>query len=556
MSAPNRGRRREPAVSPASPARGRRGAVAGPHHLATWAGLSVLADGGSAVDAAIATNAALSVVSAHSCGLGGDAFWIIWDPAAGKPLTLNGSGRSAAAASLDEARSRGWTALPERGPWSVTVPGAIDSWGQAHRRFGRLPWASLVEPAIELAEGFPAGTGWCESIERAAQALGTGGDWARTFRPAGRAWRPGEVVRLPALARTLRLIAAEGPEVAYRGSLAGRTAEYLASAGSPLRLSDLEAHVSDWADPLAVDYRGVTCLAHPPNSVGVIALQGLEVLETWQPPAADAFDGRGCADPDWVHLGLEVARLGLAERDTHITDPARMAAGTVEWMLSAERVERLAGMVDPTRASPTIAPAAGGGGTVHLAAADAEGGLVSLMQSNYLGFGSGLVDPDTGIAFQDRGAFFSLQPGHVNSLAPRSRTVHTLTPGMLLRDGRPWIAHGSMGGEIQPQVFMQFVSCVVDGGLDIATAVASPRWAALVEGHLGPPSITALESRYHEGVVEALRGRGHQVSLLGPWDPLMGHANAVEVVRDGGSGEPVSFAAACDPRSDGLPGAL
>lgn len=554
MSAQGRGR--EPAVGPARPARGRRGAVASPHHLATWAGLSVLADGGSAVDAAIATNAALSVVSGHSCGLGGDAFWIIWDPAAGRAVTLNGSGRSAAAASLEEARGRGWAALPVRGPWSVTVPGAIDSWGEAHGRFGRLPWPALMEPAIDLAEGFPAAAGWCEAIERAAQALGTGGDWARTFRPEGRPWRPGEVVRLPALARTLRLIAAEGPEVAYRGSLAQRTAEYLEASGSPLRLADLDAHVSDWAEPLAVDYRGVTCLAHPPNSVGVIALQGLEVLETWRAPAADAFDGRGCADAEWVHLGLEVARLGLAERDANVTDPGRMAADAVEGMLSPERIGRLAGLVDPMRARSDSAPAVGGGGTVHLAAADAEGGLVSLMESNYLGFGSGLVDPETGIAFQDRGAFFSLQPGHVNRLAPRSRTVHTLTPGMLLRDGRPWIAHGSMGGEIQPQVFMQFVSSMVDGGLDIATAVAAPRWAALVEGHLGPPSITALESRYHEGVVEALRGRGHEVSLLGPWDPLMGHANAVEVVRDEASGGAVSFAAACDPRSDGLPGAL
>ena len=316
---PDRERSR-PAQMPVPLARGANGAVASPHHLATEAGIGILRSGGSAVDAAIATNAALAVVAGHSCGLGGDAFWLIADPASAAVVALNGSGRSAAGATPDAAAAAGLSRMPERGPWSVTVPGAVDSWGEAHRRFGRLAWADLLAPAIELADGFPASAGWVGAVERAAAIFGDDGDWARTYRPEGRRGALGERVRLPALGRTLRTLAAEGPGVLYTGALAARAATYLAARrfphprGRPRRASlrlgraDLH-HVSrpDLAEPPAQQlWRGRARDPRHPRPPGATA------------PAA--FDGLGVADARWVHLGLEASRIALADRDRWLTD--------------------------------------------------------------------------------------------------------------------------------------------------------------------------------------------------------------------------------------------
>jgi gamma-glutamyltranspeptidase / glutathione hydrolase len=532
---------------PARVTRGTRGAVASPQYLASEAGLGVLRAGGSAVDAAIATNAALAVVAAHSCGLGGDAFWLIWD---GERIHgLNGSGRSAQSATLEAAAAAGLADMPLRGPWTVTLPGAIHSWGEAHARFGRLPWAALLEPAVELATGFAATHGWAAAVERAATIFGTTGDWARTFRPHGRAWHVGERVALPALAATLRRLAADGPATAYAGPLAARAAAYLADRGSPLRATDFATHRSDWTEPISTAYRGLVSVSHPPNSCGPLALEMLGLLERFPPPPPDAFDGRGVADSRWVHLGLEAARLALADRDAYLTDADHMPPDALEQMLHPDRLDRLAASIDPERAAnPRPATLPAGGGTVFLATADGNGMLVSLIESNYAGFGSGLVDPETGIGYQNRGAFFRLDPAQPNVLAPAKRTVHTLTPGMLLRDGRPWIAHGQMGGEIQAQVFAQFVSAVVDGGLDIATAIAAPRWSAYMPGHMQPPTLSVLETGYAPDVADYLRRRGHDVSWAPPLSSAMGHAQAIEIVELDGER---TLAAASDPRSEG-----
>ena len=535
----------------ARPVRGRHGAVASPHHLATQAGLAALRAGGSAVDAAIATNAALAVVAGHSCGLGGDAFWIIWDAERRTALTLNGSGRAGSDASLEAVRAAGHAHMPERGPWSITVPGGVHSWGEAHRRFGRLGWASLLESAIDLAAGFPATDGWLEAIERSAMVFGDAGDWASVYRPPERARERGANVRLPALERTLQTLSADGPNAAYRGSIAQATSAYFEATGVPVSADDLAAYTSEWGTPIAIDYRGVTSLSHPPNSVGVVALQTLGVLGRHAPPARTAWDGRGWSDPAWVHLGLEASRLALTERDAHVTDPASMAEGEVDEMLSAARLDELAARIDPTRAMP-LAPGTlpAGGGTIYITTADPWGNAVSLLESNYQGFGSGLVDPATGIAFHDRGAFFRLDPDHPNALAPGKRPTHTLAPGMLLRDGQPWIIHGSMGGEIQPQIFAQFVSSVVDGAADVATAVAAPRWAAMMRQQHGAPELTALESRVHGDLPGALRAMGHEVVLQDAFSSSLGHAHAIEIVRDA-TGAIESYAAGHDPRSEG-----
>lgn len=549
---------REGALVPAPLVRGANGAVASPHHLASQAGISILRAGGNAVDAAIATNAALAVVTGYMCGLGGDAFWVIWDSKLSRAAALNGSGRSALGASIEAANGTGLEEMPVRGPWTVTVPGAIRSWGDAHARYGRLTWAELLAPAIELADGFAASAAWSRAVEGAGRVFGTGGDWARTYRPRGRPWRAGERVALPALAGTLRVLAEEGPDAAYSGRLAERAAAYLERAGSPLRAIDFAEHRSDWSLPIRAEYRGVTSLSHGPNSCGPVALELLNILGTFDPPRPEQFTARGCTDPRWVHLGLEAARVTLAHRDAHLSDPDSMRRGVLEWLLDRGHARDVALALDPDRvAAPVDTSLPHGGGTIYLAAADRWGGLVSLIESNYAGFGSGLVDPETGISYQNRGAFFRLDPMHANALMPGKRTMHTLTPGMLLRDGAPWIAHGCMGGEIQPQVFAQFVSAVVDGRLDIATAIAAPRWAADVERHLGPPSLTVLEPRFDPAMEQALRERGHKVTFGKPFDSGLGHAHAVEIVRDPEALDmPPTFAAAADPRSEGLAAAL
>jgi gamma-glutamyltranspeptidase len=515
-------------------ATGRRGAVASPQYMASEAGLATLRAGGSAVDAAIATNAALAVVAAHSCGLGGDAFWLVWD---GSGLHgLNGSGASGAGATLEAARAAGLgAAMPPRGAWTVTVPGAIHSWGEAHARFGRLPWADLLWPAVALADGFPATDGWSGAVERSAQVFGTDGDWAQTFRPHGRAWRQGERVTMPALAGTLRVLAEEGPSVAYSGRLADRAADYLASRGSPLQREDFRAHRSDWTDPISVGYRGFTSVSLPPNSSGPTALELLGLLERFEP---------GQDPARWVHIGLEAARIALADRERYLTDARDMPPEAMELLLDARRLDQLAQRIDPDRlGAPPNAPAHGGG-TIYLATADGEGTMVSLLQSNFAGFGSGLVDPATGIGYQNRGAFFSLEPDHVNVLAARKRTVHTLAPGMLLRDGRPWIAHGSMGGEIQPLIFAQLVSALVDRGHDIASALDAPRWATAHALGSDDHDLAVVEARLPTRVVDGLRSRGHRVEQVEAYSSAMGHCHAIEARSDG-------YVAASDPRVEG-----
>lgn len=538
---------------PAVAARGIRGAVVSPHWLATEAGVGILRGGGNAVDAAIATNAALAVVAGHSCGLGGDAFWLI-RTGEREVVALNGSGRSAGLASIEALHRAGFGAMPVRGAWTVTVPGAIRSWGDAHARHGRLPWAALLAPAIELADAFPASPGWCSATERSAGIFGDGSDWARVYRPDGRGWRVGERVRLPRLAATLRRLAAEGPGDAYEGALGARAAAYLEGAGSPLRAADFAAHASTWEAPIRTAYRGFESLSCPPNSSGVIALELLGILSAVAPPAPHAWASRGLADPTWAHLLLEAARLTMADRDAWVSDPATGAAAVAE-LLDPGHAAGIVRRIDLRRAlqaPPLTAPR--GGGTVYLATADASGGAVSMLQSNYAGFGSGLVDPETGIAFQNRGAFFSADPSHANALAPRKRTMHTLAPGMLLRDGRPWILHGSMGGEIQPQVFAQFVSAVVDGRRSIADAVAAPRFAADNERHNGPLEITRLEGGLSPALAAELAARGHRVEWTAPFSSEFGYQHAIELAPGPEPGAGGSLIATTDPRSEGLPG--
>jgi gamma-glutamyltranspeptidase len=547
---------------PAPFARGASGAVVGPHHLASAAGLEILHAGGSAVDAAIAANAVLAVVFGEACGLGGDAFWLIWDEAAGTQVALNGSGRASAGADAAALRARGLATIPFRGPLSITVPGAVRSWGDAHARFGRRPWADLLAPAIELADrGFPADDHFVRAVEGSATAFAAElGDaatgWAATYRPHGRPWRAGQRVHLPALAATLQRLADAGADDFYDGALAERQAAGLAAAGSQIAAADLASHSSTWTRPLALDYRGATATTHPPNSSGVVALLILNVLRALEPPGPAVFvPGAGGAtagaDRRWVHLGIEAAKQALADRDAHLSDPAFVDV-PVGRLLDPAFGEEIARGIDPSRASvPAPSRAPRGGGTIWLGAVDAAGNAVSLVESNYAGFGSGIVDPATGIAYQNRGSYFSLDPDHPNVLAPAKRTLHTLLPGMLFRDGRPWVVHGSMGGDAQPAIFAQVVSALVDGGVDVATAVAAPRWSPVPPAHFAPPDLVQIEPRFRPGILEGLAAAGHRLDVRAPFDGALGHAHAIELVA-GGPAAGGTLAAATDPRSPGL----
>ncbi len=555
----------DPVLAPAPLARGTHGAVVAPHHLATAAGLEILRRGGHAVDAAIATNAVLAVVVPNGCGIGGDAFWLVWDEAAGEQVGLNGSGRSSRHAAAADLRARGLHEIPVRGGLSITVPGAVRSWGDAHRRFGRLSREDVLAPAIGLArDGFAAWPGLIAAVEDkaviVADALGPDAGYFSVFRPHGRPWRPGERVRLPALAATLERLARDGFDAFYEGDLGERQARVLADAGSAIDAADLAAHRSTWTEPIATTYRGVRVTTLPPNSSGLVALEILNVLERFEAPPRDAFGPAGSADARWIHLGIEAAKLAMADRDAHLGDPDRIEI-PLERLLSKEHAAGLAGRIDPARASlPAAATNPPGGGTVYLAVVDGDGNAVSLIESNWRGFGSGVVDPETGIHYHNRGNYFSLREGHPNELFPATRPLHTLLPGMLFRADpaggltRPWVVAGSMGGDAQPQVHAQVVSALVDGGADVATAVGAPRWFVEPAALQAPPVDVRIEPRFATGVLEDLAALGHPVHALAPFDGTVGHAHAIELV-DGGPAAGGSLAAATDPRSAGLPAA-
>jgi gamma-glutamyltranspeptidase / glutathione hydrolase len=540
-------------------ARGTHGAVVAPHHLATEAGLGVLRQGGSAVDAAIATNAVLGLVAPQSCGIGGDAFWLIWDARSQRQLALNGSGRSAASVDAARLRADGHERMPFRGPLSITVPGAVRSWGDAYAKYGRLSRDSILAPAIELArDGFAASDDYVDAVESIApiarRLLEPDAGFDAVFRPHGRAWLPGERVRQPALAGTLETLAREGFDAFYDGELGERQAAALATAGSLIAIDDLRSHTSTWGDPIDIDYRGVRVTTHPPNSSGIVALELLGILARFEPLGGAAFSRNGVAETRWIHLGIEAAKLAMADRDVYLTDPEARDV-PIAALLDPARLEALAGRIDPRRAA-TAAPATNppGGDTIFLATVDAEGNAVSLIESNWAGFGSAVVDPGTGIHYQNRGGYFSLDPEHANVLAPRKRTLHTLLPGMLFRDGQPgpWIVVGSMGGDAQPQIHAQFVSAIVDGGVDIGTAISAPRWFIEPREVLTRPTDVHLEPRHEPGIAEALRDLGHDLVPTDRFDSVVGHEHAIEVV-EGGPAAGGSLAAATDPRSEGLP---
>jgi gamma-glutamyltranspeptidase/glutathione hydrolase len=479
---------------------GRGGMVCTSQPLASFAGAAMLRAGGNAVDAAICAAAVLGVVEPFMTGLGGDCFMLVWSGAGQQLFGLNGSGRAPRAATRAAIIERGYTQMPILGMLSVTVPGAVDAWCTALERFGSRPLADVLAPAIEYAEsGFAVSeviaTQWGLAIGLLEQP-----EARRTFAIDGRAPRLGEIVRLPGLARSLRALADGGRAVFYCGELAEQIVACSRAYGGLLDSADLAAHQSEWVDPIATEYRGYQVCELPPNGQGLTALLALNILE--------CFDLAGLADDPAaiVHLQIEAIKLAFADRNRYIADPSQVAVPTPA-LLSKDYAQGRAALIHPTRARTHVA--AGrlptGADTVYLTAADAAGNVVSLINSLYLAFGSGMVAGDTGIVLQNRGLGFSLDATHPNCIAPGKRPFHTIIPAMLLKRGRPRVSFGVMGGDMQAQGHVQVISHLVDGEWNIQEAIDQPRF------HYLEADRVALERSCAERVGAALAERGHVI---------------------------------------------
>ncbi len=515
----------------------RRGVVAAPHYLAAEAGLDVLKRGGNAIDAAIATSAMLQVVYPFVCGLGGDVFMLIYDAKSGGLYGLNGSGRSAQAATIERYHELGYTTMPTLGIHTVTVPGCVSGWNAAMERFGSLSLASVLAPAISYAEeGFPVGPGLHTALARTSTRAEIHRSWHAHFLPDATVPPVGAIARFPTLARTLRTIATNGAETFYRGEIAEQIAAFFAREGGLITQDDLAHHQSDWVTPLSVPFADMRVYELPPNTQGVTALQMLGIVDSL--PL-----GYNPLTPKTIHLSVEAKKLAFADRAAYLTDPAFMQV-IPEELIDPNYLARRLMLIDPAHAQPSFAPGSFTGDTVYLCAADRNGNVVSLIQSNYMGFGSGVVVDDTGIVLHNRGAYFSLDPNAANALAPSKRTLHTLIPSMALRNGRPAIVFGTMGGDGQAQTHLQVYTAIARFGLNMQQAIELPRW---IHGDTTEGETLLMENRFPARTLDALRRLGHSVQEDEAWSSTMGHAHgiifdAATGVMQGGS----------DPRAEGV----
>ena len=507
-----------------------RDVIATSHPLASQAGMAMLVRGGNAVDAAVAAAMALTVVEPSGCGIGSDAFAIVWD---GSALHgLNSSGRSPAA--WIPARFAGHTTMPERGWESVTVPGAVAAWAELLRRFGKLSFADVAAPAIRFArEGFAVTPIVAKLWRNAAGILGEQPGFAECFMPNGRAPRAGEPFRSEAHARTLERIADTGGEAFYRGDLARAIAADAERHGAAMTLDDLADHRADWVDTLSIPYAGTVVHELPPNGQGLGTLIGLGILE------ALGANPHGVDDPDTVHLAIEAIKLAMVDLDRYVGDPAAMTVPAERLIAPAYLAER-ARLIDPLRAGDPGHGTPGPGGTVCLSAADRDGLMISFIQSNYMGFGSGVVVPDTGISLQNRGTGFTLRRGHPNEVGPRKRPFHTIIPGFVMNpDGSPLMAFGLMGGPMQAQGHLQMALRVFGYGQNPQAAADAPRWRVLAGRKV------AVEPSMDPRLIEALRQRGHEIVIEGP-DAVFAFGGAQMVLRT-----EAGYVAGSDPRKDG-----
>lgn len=521
------------------------GMVTCPHSLASSAGADVLRAGGSAIDAAIATSAVLTVAYPHMTSVGGDAFWLIYDAKKKEVRYLDGGGRAAASANIDYFRARNLDEIPFRGilPATVTTPGAVASWAEAHKQFGKLPLQRTLEAAIGYAEdGFPVTRRLSDWIALTAAELKEHPESAAIFLPQGSAPRAGSTLKNPGLAHTLRAIAASGRNGFYSGEVARELADFSKTHGGFFNADDLAAQKAFWGTPLRGSYRGVTIYQTPAPTQGFNVLQMLKLVEPFE------LHKKELLSADRAHLMVQAKQIAYHDRDRWIGDPA-FTDIPMEMLLSDAYLDERRKLIDPSRALPwDKVPSYGSlkGDTVYVATVDAEGNAASLIQSLYGVFGSCVVAGKTGVMLQNRGAYFSLDPKHPNALAAGKVPLHTLIASLGFREDKLWSVLGCMGADGQPQIHLQAYTAMIDHGCNIQEAVEMPRW---LSGRfaLGQTRDTLhVESRFGAAMIDELERRGHTLDRWGAWNELAGHAHGITIdaasnVRIGGS----------DPRSDG-----
>lgn len=511
------------------------GVVASPHYLASQAGLRVLQEGGNAVDAAIAANAVLNVVYPHQCHIGGDLFAIVRDPEDGQLHGLNASGPAPASMTIDLMRGRGHDEIPDRGALTVTVPGTVGGWQVLMERFGTVGLDRALAAAITYArDGYPAASNFIQARDRLRSVIEANEAAAAVFLSGDRA---GDVMRQPALAETMRRVGSEGSQGFYHGPVADHIVRTLQSLGSPMTHDDLAGYEPEWVTPISSNYRGFELIELPPNTQGPTVQLMANIVEGL--PVSDLGHTTGAGVHHWVETKLRA----FAERDRYIADP-RFGDVPLERFLDKEHAARLRTTIDPERAS-TGTENFQDGDTIYLCAVDRNGMAVSLIQSIYNNFGSGVVAPESGILFHNRGKGFTLDPAHPNALAPGKRPYHTLIPAMLLRDGQLHTVFGTMGADAQAQVQLQLLLGMVDFGLEPQETIETPRWVSGADSD--GTRWLRVEPRLGEETIADLRRRGHNVVVGDDWESGMGHAHCIRVDGDRGV-----FGGAADPRSDGV----
>jgi len=512
----------------------RQGMVATSQPLASLAGLRILMDGGNAADAAVTVAAMLNVVEPMSTGIGGDCFALIYEARAGQVTALNGSGRAPVGFTADEARRRGLQTIPLTGPLPVTVPGAASGWQALLDRFGSMALADCLAPAIAAAEtGFPVSERISAGWQRSAEKLSQDSEAARVYLPPP---KPGDIHRQPDLARTFRAVAEGGAHAFYGGELAAKIAACVQSKGGYLTTDDLAAHTATWETPIRTTYRGVQVLEHPPNGQGLAALVALNIVEGYDLAAMDYYD------PSRWHVMIEAMRLGMADAARHVADPSAVEV-PVAGLLAREYAARRRALIQPGRALELVVPGQPDHrDTVYLTVVDGQGNAVSFINSLYHGFGSGLVVPGTGICLQNRGACFTLEPGHPNALAGGKRPYHTIIPAMAMRQGRLWLSFGVMGGFMQPQGHLQVLTNLVDYGMNPQAALDAPRFRVHESGALQVTIETGVPLKTRK----ALLAMGHDVQSEATFDPVFGSGDII--ARDPETGV---LWGASDPRKDG-----
>jgi gamma-glutamyltranspeptidase/glutathione hydrolase len=490
------------------------GMVATSQPLAAQVGLDILRQGGNAIDAALAANAAIGLTEPMSCGIGGDLFAIVWDAKTQKLYGLNASGRAPYKATRAWFAEKRLPEIPIEGPLSWTVPGCVDGWEQLRKRFGTMSLAQLLEPSIRYAEqGFPVSEVIAGQWQVTEPMLGQHPDSAKTYLPGGRAPRAGDVFKNPFLARTYREIAQHGRDAFYRGRIAQEIVAFSEKNGGLFSLKDFEDHASTWVEPVRTTYRGHEVWELPPAGQGIAALQMLNILEGYD------LKKIGPLSPDYWHLLIEAKKLAFADRARFYADPEFVKLPLAE-LISKPYADGRRKLIDMNKALTNVDagdPKLGRSDTIYLCAVDKDRNCVSLIQSNYFNFGSGLVPGDLGFALQNRGALFALDADHLNRLEPHKRPFHTIIPAMVTKGGKPWFVFGVMGGDMQPQGHVQVLCNLIDFGMNVQAAGEAPR----VE-HRGSATPTGLPAAPHGGLVEAEPGipaavvaelvrRGHQV---------------------------------------------